>query len=1148
MKRVKNIGKRALIIYVIVYLLLSSMSSCSARMYDAQCGEYVSQYARDFIAKYCTPTEQKTRYEYVGVAQWSGGSFGKGTFIACCNTGIKYMYELALTAKLEDYGWANLCSTDCYGLSGNPNWEDVTNQTLQPGDIVLSTTHTEMYIGNNENANFGNSPYSGVIVNGPRLGSSFVKAYRPKFDVTPTGSIPVEELEDEDLNIYDENGFIYTGVAKIEGYKGSAPFGKWIFKMLTQILDYLIGILTLGIRVVFVGWTAIIERFVIDGIVNAVTGVTNKRDENWVQDPDTIDEIDQEVQQEEATQNQTTNQPQASGDINNPNEYISAGMQGIADIGGKVQLKTTSEANVTVENIVYNKIPILDINFFNFESAGGSVVDKDGIIYIIKENVAMWYYIFRIMAIVTMLAVLIYLGIKMAITTVAEKKAVYKQMMLGWLIGFILVFAINYVMYGIIYLNESLITWLIPNYEDGSEISLYESVRSKAYEIKASTGFAGMIMYMILVYYAIRFLLIYFKRYLTVTILALISPFVAVVYAIKRINSNGGAAQIFSNWFKDFLYTVIIQSIHALIYTVFVETALKLTETSLTGIVIAFFFLRIMLEVDPIVRKIFGLEGKNGAKLAVEPLAAQIAILKGVTKSKEFKQIKNVYGNYIGSAVVKPTAKFAGKVSNKIDEAKAEFIDKYGSTEYYSQEKIKEREEKKKERDKKLKELKKGAKAGFEISTKALETAIKGVTTVPLLIVEPKLGVELLRSTLKSEEKLEKTIAKARKNKIIPKSFSGTTRFKLKGIQPRNRASANRLTSRLTAFGIPFGTAAGRTIGSKTPGTAGNERRKPGETKVSQLTDEQRRILTTKLGMAQTLKYAKSDMTIEEILEEGDFDKAEAYADLLAEAKEQEEELELEFKELTGRMEEQIAEMEKINPEFARVMREKKTKELAKAALVLSKPLSEKDIYDAVRSYKSKVPQFDESAERLNARDVQGIAKEINAVLKKKGTDMEMSKEFIKKVQEEIANNQRKMREEKERQEQHDVAGQDISAKGKGKTITPKQRTLKEQIKELEKDNPDNPYAAQSGNAPKQNGTKENGAKAEGGSSVERLVKNIRNASRGTASKTTTAFTPKTMEFAKRLDALDKLSEQVADLTGEQLYDIDEVLRRLEAL
>ncbi len=47
--------------------------------------------------------------------------------------------------------------------------------------------------------------------------------------------------------------------------------------MLSEILDYLIGILTFGIRVVIVGWTAIIERFFIDGIVNSITGVTNKK-------------------------------------------------------------------------------------------------------------------------------------------------------------------------------------------------------------------------------------------------------------------------------------------------------------------------------------------------------------------------------------------------------------------------------------------------------------------------------------------------------------------------------------------------------------------------------------------------------------------------------------------------------------------------------------------------------------------------------------------------------------------------------------------------------------------------------------------------------------------------------------------------------
>ena len=137
-----------------------------------------------------------------------------------------------------------------------------------------------------------------------------------------------------------------------------------------------------------------------------------------------------------------------------------------------------------------------------------------------------------------MLLILIYLGIQIALTSATEKKAVYKQMLLSWLGGFIIIFVMSYIMYGIIAANETFISWVIPKYEDGTEISLYESVRSKAYELKFTSGFAGMTMYIILVYYGIRFLIVYFKRFLTVIILALLSPFIGVAYALEKVNKD----------------------------------------------------------------------------------------------------------------------------------------------------------------------------------------------------------------------------------------------------------------------------------------------------------------------------------------------------------------------------------------------------------------------------------------------------------------------------------------------------------------------------------------------------------------------------------------------------------------------------------
>ena len=510
------------------------MSSCLARGYDDKCGEFLVEKTKEFIQKYQSVSYYLAEQEVT----WTGGELGKGDLYVCCTSGVKYMYELYLGVNLYDLGYSALSDDNLNPPS--QYWDKIPVSEAKPGDILVRAGHVEMATtaGAGEHANFGST--SAHACNVHSYGDTFTTAIRLKntVQVNPTGSVALDEIEDENLNIYDENGFIYTGVAKIEGYKGSVPFGKWILKSLLQILDYLIGILTYATRAVIVGWTAIFERFFMDGLVNAITGVTNKRDDEWQQDPNSIDDIDKEAEEKAKADNETKEQPQASGDENDANDYVSEGMQRIADIGGNVQLTTSSEADVTVENIVYNKIPILDANFFNFESAGGAVVDENGIVYIIKENVAIWYYVFRTMAILIMLIILLYLGIKMAITTVAEKKAVYKQMLVSWIAGFILVFTIHYIMYFIISVNETFISWIVPKYEEGTELSLYESVRTKAYSLKATTGTAGLVMYAVLVYYSIRFLLLYFKRYLTIMILAIISPFVSVSYAVQKINKK----------------------------------------------------------------------------------------------------------------------------------------------------------------------------------------------------------------------------------------------------------------------------------------------------------------------------------------------------------------------------------------------------------------------------------------------------------------------------------------------------------------------------------------------------------------------------------------------------------------------------------
>ena len=92
---------------------------------------------------------------------------------------------------------------------------------------------------------------------------------------------------------------------------------------------------------------------------------------------------------------------------------------GIASIaGGEFNL------NISPNDILFDKLEITDVNFFNFDNSL-----SDGVLTI-RKNIAIWYYALRNLAIGILLAILIYVGIRMAISTVASEEAKYKVCLL----------------------------------------------------------------------------------------------------------------------------------------------------------------------------------------------------------------------------------------------------------------------------------------------------------------------------------------------------------------------------------------------------------------------------------------------------------------------------------------------------------------------------------------------------------------------------------------------------------------------------------------------------------------------------------------------------------------------------------------------
>lgn len=524
-------------------------------------------------------------------------------------------------------------------------------------------------------------------------------------------------------------------------------------------------------------------------------------------------------------------------------------------------------------------------------------------------------------------------------------------------------------------------------------------------------------------------------------------------------------------------------------------------------------FLNFMVKVDPIMRKIFGLTaGSNTGKLAVAPLMPQIATAKAIGKQVKKSPITGVYGNFLGKTIVKPLSSATSRAGNALNRLNSNVQAQIDAARYEGDpEKLKKAKEKRENREKKAKQFWESAKVGVPLGLRSVGAVAKGAIALPLMMVESELGIEVLSSTVTSVDKVKKTLSGLEKKgiQVKPRTAKKEKKFKLKGIRSRNKKSRARLAKKFAALGMKF-----KMIDIMDETGEITIRRKTNINNPTSTTNpELRKAVEAKIN-ANKLKFSRGGKNIHQMLdsgEDGSIDRAIAYADILAKARQTERELEQEYRRIVSKTDEQIAAAEKISPEFARSLQDKQAQELEKAALALSKPLTEKDIYKAIETYQSKTPSFNTKAEAFTRTDIEGITKEIDSVLEAKGEDIKMSQEFVKRVEQELQESRKQS-----------------------------QKETKASKEKLHTDDKNNPYSAANGNAPQENSTSTK-------SSIEDLVKNIQNASKDSSSKEVPA--PKgTRGFVKRLEKLEQLSQEAAEITGEEIYNIEDVLEKLKKL
>ena len=113
----------------------------------------------------------------------------------------------------------------------------------------------------------------------------------------------------------------------------------------------------------------------------------------------------------------------------------------------------------TIDRCVFNRVPLFNINYFNTEDTykvGTAELQASAGNNAIKESIAGAYYISRIVAVSISVLVLIYIGIRMALSTVASEQARYKKMLTSWVESIVILFLMIYIISAVIQLGEIL--------------------------------------------------------------------------------------------------------------------------------------------------------------------------------------------------------------------------------------------------------------------------------------------------------------------------------------------------------------------------------------------------------------------------------------------------------------------------------------------------------------------------------------------------------------------------------------------------------------------------------------------------------------------------------------------------------------------
>lgn len=377
--------------------------------------------------------------------------------------------------------------------------------------------------------------------------------------------------------------------------------------------------------------------------------------------------------------------------------YTTNSALGKIDNGGTQQM-------VSIDSIIFDDYPLTKLTLFKSSLKPGE--SRGDFIQLFADNINLWFNNFTMIAVVAYLAILLYMGIRVVMSSTASNQALYKEAFLHWVTGIIILFMFPIVIKYAIEINTTFVGIVkesivgknsgnsiavneIEDPDESSEIATTDTITVESNNIAQNpysptdTGYMAVMarrahnserlsyafVYLIMSFQLMIIAIMYYKRLFMVSFLLVLFPIVMLVHVLEKVGNIriGGA---FSKWTKEILIAIFTQSIHAIVYSFSIATVMAAGNAN-NDWILMIVGVTFLFNGEEILKKILGQSSEMAPSLtksAVKTAATVMAVKAGTKRLTD-----NVVG--VGSHLSKGITAIREAKTYK---QKAALIDKFG--------------------------------------------------------------------------------------------------------------------------------------------------------------------------------------------------------------------------------------------------------------------------------------------------------------------------------------------------------------------------------------------------------------------------------------------------------------------------------------